>query len=480
MGLMKCHGRTSQRVSVSIVEVLSSQYFLTRCIYPKAIFLIMHTGNLDQANNIAMAVDSPDFGGMPNLETIAIIREMLGLGAKLLLSDVLVCLRRAKATDPRDMIYGLLGILPSKRIRADYSLTTPQDLYISLVDYCIKEESSLDIITLCRRSPNSKMELPSWVPDWTESWIEELELSNVDLPTYPLVLKYGSGELLRSFAEFEDPLVLRNTEGDPLRLTAWSAHRSTAPIATIQTSPIPPSMTTQGVHIDIISRLGTPISRGEVDGELFFCESLSGWEEILLERFGTCKGNPEEKLILDVYDRLLEILDAYLIRNHIDFDSEKIEKLQRREEQRTQRQRKYQQTQTAYPGKCDIVEAFVRTIVADLDEDFQRVTPSKYTRFWEVNAKESNEWGLEVWALQMATNRRLLVTNDGYIGLGPIMARQGDHVCILYGCSVPLILREVQGGLSLVGEAYVHGLMDGEALALLDEGRLREKEWILL
>jgi hypothetical protein len=453
---------------------------LNQSLRSKVIVLIIQLGNLDQASNIvAMAVDNSEFGGMPNLETITIIRELLSVGAKLLLSDVLACLRRAKATDPRDMIYGLLGLLPSKSIRPDYSSTTPQELYLSLVDYCIKEEKSLDIITLCRKSPSSTMELPSWVPDWTESWTETFKGTNVDLPTFPLILKYNSGELLRSFAEFDDPSILRNANGDPLNLTAWSAHGSTTPVATIQSSPNPPRLTARGIYIDIISHLGSPISRGEVDGELFFFESLLDWEEIMLERFGICRDSPEGKSILEVFDRFLEIIDAYMTQNDVKFESERHEKLQRRAEQRAQRERKYYKNKAIYSGKCGIVEAFVRTIVADLDQDFQRVTPSRYTRFWEVNTKESTEWGLEVWALQMSTNRRLLVTKDGYVGLGPIKARQGDHVCILYGCSVPLIFRELKGGFSLVGEAYVHGFMDGEAIALVNEGKLKEKEWIL-
>jgi hypothetical protein len=441
--------------------------------------LIIQAEYLDQASNIAMAIESSDLGGLPNLETITIIRELLRVGSKLPLSDVLASLRRARATDPRDMVYGLLGILPSNSIRPDYYSTTPQDLYLSLVDYCIREEKSLDIITLCRKSPNSRMELPSWVPDWTESWVGPFEAVNVDLPTFPLILKYGSGELLRSFAKVDDSVILRNTEGDPLKLTAWSAHGLTAPVATIQISPNPPALTVQGVYIGVITHLGSSISRGDVDGELFFFESFLNWEEILLGRFGICNDEPGDKSILDVFDRCIGIMDTFLIRNHVEYESERHDKIQRRAEQRAQREQKYRQSNAMYLGKSSIVEAFVRTIVADLDEDFQRVTPSKYTRFWEVNTKENAEWGLEIWTLQMSTNRRLLVTNDGYIGLGPIKARQGDHVCILYGCSVPAILREINGGFSLIGEAYVHGCMDGEALTLVNEGKLSEKEWIL-
>lgn len=48
-------------------------------------------------------------------------------------------------------------------------------------------------------------------------------------------------------------------------------------------------------------------------------------------------------------------------------------------------------------------------------------------------------------------------------------------VYILHGCSVPLILRKQSDGQTLlVGEAYIHGIMDGEAL------NVRENEDILI
>ncbi|KAK6379475.1 hypothetical protein LTS17_006393 [Exophiala oligosperma] len=55
------------------------------------------------------------------------------------------------------------------------------------------------------------------------------------------------------------------------------------------------------------------------------------------------------------------------------------------------------------------------------------------------------------------------------VGLVPRAAKIGDVICILYGCSVPVVLRKRQSSTSdtswlLVGEAYVDGIMDGEEI----------------
>lgn len=73
-------------------------------------------------------------------------------------------------------------------------------------------------------------------------------------------------------------------------------------------------------------------------------------------------------------------------------------------------------------------------------------------------------------------NRRLLISDThGWIGLAPIAARVEDAICILPGCSVPVILRPLpdQGRrwFEFVGEAYVHDMMNGEAM---DAGYDRE------
>lgn len=66
-------------------------------------------------------------------------------------------------------------------------------------------------------------------------------------------------------------------------------------------------------------------------------------------------------------------------------------------------------------------------------------------------------------ARTMVNNRRLFTTMQNYIGLGPRALREGDQIWILFGSKVPYVLRVKGQQYQVVGECYVHGLMNGEA-----------------
>jgi hypothetical protein len=79
--------------------------------------------------------------------------------------------------------------------------------------------------------------------------------------------------------------------------------------------------------------------------------------------------------------------------------------------------------------------------------------------------------------------RTFFVTKKGYFGMGPMIAKEGDAVVLLYGGRSLYLLRKavVPGGVAgldqgqerykLVGEAFVQGLMRGEGLKLGEEER---------
>ena len=66
----------------------------------------------------------------------------------------------------------------------------------------------------------------------------------------------------------------------------------------------------------------------------------------------------------------------------------------------------------------------------------------------------------------VARGRRPLLVSGNYLGIGPRETEQGDLVFILLGVDTPYILRRDSQDetLRLIGEAYVHGVMDGEAM----------------
>ena len=68
-------------------------------------------------------------------------------------------------------------------------------------------------------------------------------------------------------------------------------------------------------------------------------------------------------------------------------------------------------------------------------------------------------WGI----LNDGKVRTMFSTRTGYLGMGPATANPGDLVCILATASVPHVLRKLgKGKYRFIGEAYVHGIMDGE------------------
>ncbi|KAF2181282.1 hypothetical protein K469DRAFT_752834 [Zopfia rhizophila CBS 207.26] len=79
-----------------------------------------------------------------------------------------------------------------------------------------------------------------------------------------------------------------------------------------------------------------------------------------------------------------------------------------------------------------------------------------------------------VWSRKFLVSQSLDKKPEWLFGLGSRYIKEADLVCILFGCSVPVILRkhrEDTGAsyFEFIGECYIHGKMDGEALACMDE-----------
>ncbi|KAE9367182.1 hypothetical protein N431DRAFT_385395, partial [Stipitochalara longipes BDJ] len=104
------------------------------------------------------------------------------------LLDLLASRRGLGATDPRDMIYGHLGLLGvkdpnnklDKIIQVDYNQPV-SELFTQVVLYMISARRRFDIFSHVRDAPIEKRtNFPTWVPDWTYPYSPREDVADLD------------------------------------------------------------------------------------------------------------------------------------------------------------------------------------------------------------------------------------------------------------------------------------------------------------
>ncbi len=77
--------------------------------------------------------------------------------------------------------------------------------------------------------------------------------------------------------------------------------------------------------------------------------------------------------------------------------------------------------------------------------------------------------------------RAFCVTHEGLMGVGSAFITMDDIVIVPLGCHTPIVLRceGDEGSYRYVGEIYIDGYMDGEAIDELDAGKRRLSRFVL-
>ena len=123
-------------------------------------------------------------------------------------------------------------------------------------------------------------------------------------------------------------------------------------------------------------------------------------------------------------------------------------------------------------------DIFWRTLICNLTVVYQKAPPALETSYrkWrkifidsaasDASAEDLKHIVSKPYARATRNNMERRVfgrTGNGYVGMFPRATRSGDEIYILYGGDFPFVLRKLEQPASsqLVGQCYVHGIMEG-------------------
>ncbi|CAH0044919.1 unnamed protein product [Clonostachys solani] len=209
------------------------------------------------------------------------------------------------------------------------------------------------------------------------------------------------------------------------------------------------------------------------------------------ERFLHCQGlllDSPQRLATSLVEMLLE--DIPEIRNS--FETTGDPSPERRERRFIRWLESAYQTAFGHDRACDpdlvpeleVANSFSRAMSCGTDFLRNRLSPEQVTTIWnfiqwklgpDANKDEATERDSTIELNYSSTTRdsllllsmgtKFCVTESGRFGQVPLNSKLGDRICVLVGGEVPFAVRPTGNGTyTLIGECYIDGIMDGEAL----------------
>lgn len=349
------------------------------------------------------------------------------------------------ATDDRDRLYGLMALSTDRFVPyADYRLSA-QEVYLRFTRAFIAHHKSLDIICMASiYGAPSGSSRPSWVPDWQKR--------------YPQVIPSMVSQSSRTqIGNLRTPTAL---EVDPSFY--WSASNNAPAVFSFEGS----GLFARGVVVDEVDGLAGPKHFKMVQSSkwspLGSSHSVSSTKDLLMS---VCRS-----LVRDRGDRYLR----YPMPS-ADFFRDFIALLGRT------------MTKSCSSTPKELQEWFEWTrsfrIHAHSFESTLRDSPSGDVDPLDAAPNEDEYYHDTFFGRFFDTvvrlSLRLMVSRNGCTGMAAEKAMKGDLVCVLFGCSVPVLLRKSddKDSFKLIGECFLDGYMDGSALQWSE---LPEREFLIL
>lgn len=311
-----------------------------------------------------------------------------------------------RSQDPRDRIYGLLGVQDPERdidFPIDYRKSV-EDVYIDFTRRCIGKDQSLRVLEFIKESPTKSIpSLPSWVPDWSaEATTMPLEGSNLGHQRNSRFKASANRQYIDAQSGWsEDILVVKGkiidhvvTEmehdfqiGTPLQIEQYFSINFRVRIWTM--------FLEHGVERGLLE----PATAEQLQAAVIRTITVDGFNDSLAtQEFSDCYNRPSDDEAIAIYNEL-------------------------------ERLRELSVNGLALDGS---------------NKDLHR-------KIW-VNT-------------EVCKARRLAVLQKHWIMLGPTQATKGDFIGIIHGSSIPWVLRpRGMRTYEVVGQCFVDGVMYGEAV----------------
>jgi hypothetical protein len=354
------------------------------------------------------------------------MRQAHSEGKKVDLLNLLLQTRATLTTDPRDKIYCLLGISSDQellQIEPNYEESV-ENVYRNFTLRHIEVYGSLDILTVPRSEHHNTS--PSWIHDWRLS--DASAIASLD-----------------------------GREADQICL--YRATKETR--ASITASPNPAVIGLSGFNVDTVEACGCMEQSEEVESELpigqrvrhAFHEALSlrlkllDWKHV--GRLHTWQPYPTGESRDEAFWRCLTAGRAF----KPDMDLGLI--------------RKYYQAWSRYlflhSTLLWIFPNFARTAIFALLV-FLRMFRTGFALCCFLPLYRRNRRQEAFSDLCTAINGRVIIrTKHGYMGLAPENTKEGDSIFLLEGGKLPFVMRKNGENWAVIGDCYLHGIMNGEA-----------------
>ena len=378
---------------------------------------------------------------MSNLFIFEILREKAG---RLNLEILLAYSRYFDASQKRDHVYAVFGMLETPPKLPVNSIISVEEIYKLASLEIIREMGDLNVLSCVEDSSARKHNaLPSWVPDYSVTSLAE-----------PL-----SGN--------------PRAKADEKRWKANDGLKWEMPGVTASS---PSLLSVRGVQFDSITEFA-PTEAGILDDHQIG-SLLSVLKNFLEKQHSSCRERP-----IDAFWRTL-IKDTFRGRPagkeaprgfpmffsdyvvSLKFD---IERTQCGSDDSKISRKKLNKLISLHAEAEELISVLsakgINDIIptwADIEELEDRLQSKGIPRDDEREANYVSRSFEEAYR-----GRRLFRTSGNYLGIGPQSLQKDDQVWVIAGSTVPMILRKSESGRwRLVGEAYVHGIMNGEAVRM--------------